>query len=42
PRAGSMRTWCLCQICTCGFPSPPNHIPVPSPIQTAFLWDLTD
>ena len=26
PRAGSMRTWCLCQICTCGSDSHPYEI----------------
>uniref|UniRef100_A0A8C3WPL2 Uncharacterized protein n=1 Tax=Catagonus wagneri TaxID=51154 RepID=A0A8C3WPL2_9CETA len=39
-RALSMRSWCLCQICTCGIFSKPKLIHIP--IQVALLWNLTD
>uniref|UniRef100_A0A2I2YZ73 Stabilizer of axonemal microtubules 2 n=1 Tax=Gorilla gorilla gorilla TaxID=9595 RepID=A0A2I2YZ73_GORGO len=39
--AKSMRSWCLCQICSCGFLySQPDHIPIP--VQAAVLWDPPD
>uniref|UniRef100_A0A8C9D6N9 Stabilizer of axonemal microtubules 2 n=1 Tax=Panthera leo TaxID=9689 RepID=A0A8C9D6N9_PANLE len=38
--AASMRSWCLCQICTCGFPSKPDCSPFP--LQAVRLGDLTD
>uniref|UniRef100_A0A667H3L4 Stabilizer of axonemal microtubules 2 n=1 Tax=Lynx canadensis TaxID=61383 RepID=A0A667H3L4_LYNCA len=38
--AASMRSWCLCQICTCGFPSKPGCSPIP--LQAVPLGDLTD
>uniref|UniRef100_A0A5F9CD10 Uncharacterized protein n=1 Tax=Oryctolagus cuniculus TaxID=9986 RepID=A0A5F9CD10_RABIT len=28
-RAGSMRTWCLCQICTCGTGLPGEPLLLP-------------